>query len=346
MGLRRYVPVNKYRSTTFTAGGVAHATQRLSLFANYSTNNGTPRFDRTILPDGDVPPPTEGRSTDYGMMFDLFGDDRFFIRATRFDSAQIGDAPIIPGGIGVNTANALGGDNLLTIYGALLSAGKLTQAQYDKQVVTYNAGTVDVVTKGYEVEFVANPTRNLTLRFGYSHSERQRTNIFSEIFAYYNAKAVEWRALAADNPALLATINTELATVYEELDTQLTTQSGPLGSRPDKFNITSRYKFAEGRLKGAFAGGALRYQGRNVMAYNRTTGEETLGNDTLFGDVFAGYRLKAPRNWGLLTFQLNVRNVSNSYLVVVGRRNTAGDGLRRIYLNEPRSYRFTTTWEF
>ena len=62
--------------------------------------------------------------------------------------------------------------------------------------------------------------------------------------------------------------------------------------------------------------------------------------------MFAGYRLKAPRNWGLLTFQLNVRNVSNSYLVVVGRRNTAGDGLRRIYLNEPRSYRFTTTWEF
>ncbi len=335
-----------YQPTTFTAGAVAHLTNRLSLFYNHSTNNGTPRFDRTILPHGDVPPPTEGRSSDYGVMFDLLGDDRFFLRATRFDTAQIGDAPIIPGGIGVNTANALGGDNLLNIYNALLSAGRITPAEYDQQYITYNAGTVDVLTKGYELELVANPTRNLTLRFGYSHSERQRAHLFSEIFGYYDAQAPVWRALAANNPGLLATINTELATVYDELASQVVLQSGPLGSRPDKFNVTSRYKFTEGRLRGAFAGGALRYQGRNVMSYDVATGAETRGNSTLFGDVFGGYRMKAPAGRGTLLFQLNVRNIGNSYQVVVGRRNTAGDGLRRIYLNEPRSYRLTTTWEF
>ena len=338
--------VNRYQPTTFTAGAVAHATKRLSFFYNYANNNGTPRFDRTILPNGDVPPPTEGRSTDYGVMFDLFGDDRFFVRATRFDTAQIGDAPIIPGGVGVNTANALGGDNLLNIYSALLTAGKLTPAQYDAQYVTYNAGTVNVLTKGYEVELVANPTKNLTLRFGYSHSERNRAKIFAEIFAYFDAKAPEWRALAAGNAPLLATLDTELAAVYDELAAQVALQSGPLGSRPDKINVTSRYKFTEGRLRGAFVGGALRFQGKNVMAYEVKTGAETLGNETLFGDVFAGYKIRLPGLRSLLTLQLNVRNVSDSYRVVVGRRNTAGDGLRRIYLNEPRSYRCTTTLEF
>ncbi|MSU24088.1 MAG: hypothetical protein EXS32_09745 [Opitutus sp.] len=338
--------VNHYRPTTFSAGAVVHATKRLSVFYNYATNKGTPRFDRTILPDGDVPPPTGGRSKDFGVMCDVFGDDRIFIRVTRFDTAQIKDAPIIPGGVGVNTANALGGDNLITIYDALLTAGRLTQQQYDTQLVTYNAGTVDVLTKGYELELVANPTKNLTFRFGYSHSERQRANIFSEIYAYYDAQSPRLRALAGNNPTLLATINTELATVYEELATQVALQSGPLGSRPDKFNFTARFKATEGRLRGAFAGGGFRYQGKNVMAYDIKTGAETLGNDTLFADAFAGYKVRVPLLRSTLTLQLNVRNLSNSYRVVVGRRNTAGDGLRRIYLNEPRSYRFTTTLEF
>lgn len=338
--------VNHYTPTTLSLGAVGHVTNRLSLFYNHSTNVGTPRFDRTVLPNGDVPKPVEGRSNDYGVMFDLFGDDRYFIRATRFDTAQIGDAPIIPGGIGVNTAGALGGDNLLTIYGALLNAGKITQADYDRQYVTYNAGTVDVVSDGIELELVANPTRNLTLRLGYSHSNRTRANIFSEIFAYYETKAPEWRRLAAGDPALLATIDQNVATVMEELDSQLTLQSGPLGSRPDKWNATGRYKFTEGRLRGAFAGGALRYQGKNTMSYNRTTGEKTYGNETLFGDAFVGYKRRAPFGKGTITLQLNVRNVSDSYRVVIGRRNTAGDGIRRIYLNEPRSYRYTMTWEF
>ena len=58
------------------------------------------------------------------------------------------------------------------------------------------------------------------------------------------------------------------------------------------------------------------------------------------------YRLRAPWGKGTLSLQLNVKNLSNSYLVGVGRLNDTFDGIRRIYLNEPRSYRFTTTLEF
>jgi hypothetical protein len=47
-----------------------------------------------------------------------------------------------------------------------------------------------------------------------------------------------------------------------------------------------------------------------------------------------------------MTVQLNVTNLTNSYLVGVGRYNTAFDGLLRAYLSQPRTYRFTTTVEF
>jgi hypothetical protein len=46
------------------------------------------------------------------------------------------------------------------------------------------------------------------------------------------------------------------------------------------------------------------------------------------------------------TVQLNVRNVSNSYLANIGRYNDTYTGVRRIYFHEPRSYRLTTTLEF
>ena len=38
----------------------------------------------------------------------------------------------------------------------------------------------DNVSKGYEFDVIANPTRNWTLRFCFSHSERKRTNVLTE----------------------------------------------------------------------------------------------------------------------------------------------------------------------
>ncbi|MSU48064.1 MAG: hypothetical protein EXS37_03075 [Opitutus sp.] len=54
------VETNRYSPKTFTAGGVLHAIPRVSLFYNESRNSGTPRLDRTVLPTGKTPPPTEG----------------------------------------------------------------------------------------------------------------------------------------------------------------------------------------------------------------------------------------------------------------------------------------------
>jgi outer membrane receptor protein involved in Fe transport len=329
-----------YKPTTFTAGAVWHAAKRVSLFYNLSRNNGQPRFDRTVLPNGGVPEPTEGRGRDLGVMIDVLGDDRLFIRTTWFETKQLHDAPILPGGGDIGT------DNLAAMLNALLNAGKISQADYDRQAITWTSATIDIFTKGLEVEVVANPTKNLTLRASYSHSERRRENFFTEVFEFFGSRVPQWRTLLANNPTELATFNTAVRDLDSEMAYQVDRQNAPFGARPHKLNGTARYRFSAGKLKGLFAGASIRYNGKNFLSQNLATGRVYWGNETILGDAFAGYRTRVPRTKIPVTLQLNVKNISNSYLAIVGRYNDDYTGVRRVYLNEPRSYRLTTTMEF
>lgn len=329
-----------YKPNTFTAGAVLHATRRLSLFYNLSRNNGQPRFDRTVLPYGDVPEPTEGRGRDIGFMLDILGDDKLFIRTTWFETKQLNDSPILPGG------NDIGVDNLTSMLTQLLSAGKITQADYDRQAITWTSATIDVFTEGLEIEAVANPTKNLTLRASYSHSKRRRENFFTEVFDFFGSRVPQWRQLLANNPTELAIFNQAVADFDSEMAFQVDRQNSPFGARPHKLNGTARYSFREGRLRGAFMGGSIRYNGKNFLSQNLATGQVFWGNETLLGDAFAGYRFKVPRTKINATLQLNVKNVTDSYRANIGRYNDNYTGVRRIYFNEPRSYRLTTTLDF
>ena len=332
---------HKYKPTTFTAGAVLHATKRLSGFYNMSRNNGQPRFDRTVLPHGDVAGPTEGKGRDFGFMLDILGDDRLFIRTTWFETKQINDTPILPG------SNALGVDNLATMLDTLLDTGKISQADYDRQAITWTTATIDVFTEGIEVELVANPTKNLSLRASYSNSKRRRENFFREIFEFFGTRIPEWRPLLANNPAELAIFDQAVFDLDSELAFQVDRQNSPFSSRPHKMNGTIRYKFdAQSRLRGAFVGASARYNGKNFMSWDRVTNYVYWGNESLLGDAFAGYRFRIPRSKINATVQLNVKNVTNSYLANPGRYNDNYTALRRVYLNEPRSWRFTTTLDF
>lgn len=340
------IAVNKYRPKTFTAGAVLHVLPRLSVFYNESKNSGTPRLDRTVLPTGKTPPPTEGLGHDVGLMIDVFGDDRLFFRFGAFETRQTKDAAIIPDGLSVNTSTSLGGTAMVNIYNALLAAGRITQAQFDSELKFYNAATIDAVTKGWEAEFIANPTKTLTLRLGVSYSERKRENFFEEVYGYFAEWEPKWRAAAAGDAALLATVNQHLTTAHENIDAMAALQNSGFGTRPYKGNLTARYRFAEGKLKGLFVGGAGRYQSRNLTRISQLNGREIWGTPTIFADSFAGYRFTAPGRKIPMNVQLNIRNMFNSYLVGVGRLNAQENGYLRIYLNEPRNYRLTIGADF
>lgn len=335
------IAVNKYRPKTFTAGAVLHALPRLSLFYNESRNSGTPRLDRTVLPTGKTPPPTEGLGHDVGLMLDVLGDDRLFFRFGAYETRQTKDAVIIPDGLSVNTSTSLGGTAMVNIYNALLAAGRITQAQFDSELKFYNAATIDAVTNGWEAEFIANPTKTLTLRLGVSYSKRRRENFFPEVYGYFAEWEPRWRAAAAGDATLLATVNQQLATAHENIDAMASLQNSAFGTRPYKANLTARYRFAEGRLKGAFVGGAARFQSRNLTRISQIDGREIWGTATIFADSFAGYRFTLPGRKIPMSVQLNIRNLFNGYLAGIGRLNAQENGLLRVYLNEPRNYRLT-----
>ncbi len=331
---------HQYKPTTFTAGAVLHATKRLSVFYNMSRNSGQPRFDRTVLPHGDIAEPTEGLGRDMGFMLDILGDDRLFVRTTWFETRQVNDTPILPG------ANALGVDNLDVMLDSLVTAGRMTGAERDQLPLTWTSATIDVFTEGIEVELVANPTKNLSLRASYSHSERRRENFFREVFEFFGTRVPAWRQLLLNNPTELAAFDQAVVDLDSEMAFQVDRQNSPFGTRPHKMNGTARYKFSEGKLRGLFVGGSVRYSGKNFLSQELATGTVYWGNESILGDAFAGYRFKVPRTKFNATVQLNVKNVGNDYLANIGRYNDNYSGVRRVYLNEPRSFRLTTTLDF
>ena len=106
------------------------------------------------------------------------------------------------------------------------------------------------------------------------------------------------------------------------------------------------------RAKGLFIGGALRYQSK-VFSQTDTrapsaggTGKDYYANLTLFADAFAGYRFRLPWQKLPVSLQLNVKNLTNSYLSTTARWNADFSGARRIYLRDPRSWRLTMSVDY
>jgi len=338
---------------TITAGGVLHLHKRFSVFYNHSTNVGAPRFNRSILPRGDIPGTPKGTGRDMGMMIDLLGDDRFFARMTYFETEQTGDAAVSPSGAVLN-AQALGRSQVLAINAALVAAGRMTQAQSDAQSFNWNAAIIDTVSSGYEVELIANPTRNWTIRANYSKSERDRENFFAEGYTYFGQKFPEWRQLAAGNAALLATIETNILAIQNnELDGRAVAQEQGFGSVPHKATMNTRYKFDTGsilgeQLKGVSVGGGMRFQSGTFSQTDTRptgTGKDYFTKATLFTDAFVKYQFKLwPKT--VTSVQVNGRNIFNSDRDSLARYNSDFSGPRRIYLREPRSWKVTFSADF
>jgi outer membrane receptor protein involved in Fe transport len=435
-------PLN-YHPRTFSAGGVWHATDRLSATMSYSTNRGAPYVDgRTVLPDGNLPGMTTGRTFDYGVILDILGNGKWTLRLTRYDTRQLGDAVVVPGGIVDASNGALGSTNLFDIYDALYylhptgqtgtapsagwpagtgpGMGPLSQYQY---IVTppsaafpngapprYNSGTVNVRSQGYELELTARPAKNIDLRLTFSYTDRDRVDLFPELFAFYNTMIPVWMEMAArNNPATgapyMVTIpnsgvsvpgggNTmpltdylrlqlygaegsvpgkaaDFTSVRGGLNNQLYIQSGPLGSRPFKFNITGKYSFRDGLLRGFALGGSVVYSSPNLMpdrnseAYKQAfemppegavdlaldphlyLGARNMikGNSLTTVNTFFIYKMKPFGGKSNVTLQLNIHNLLNRDIVTVGRVQPDG-AVSRVYINSPRSIRLSTTFEF
>lgn len=344
-----------YEPTTYTVGGVYHLTPRLSVFYNTSTNNAQPRQNQNILPDETLPPPSDGKTHDYGFMLS-FLEGKFFVRATAYETAQtLKTGAITFRGLVAPTTQILG---------ALLANNRITAAQYEEHLlgdVANLVATFDEVNSGYEVSAWYNPGRHFTAQFNLAHTKTDRSRIAPEFEGWYEREHAFWYASpgagALTDPETGSTID-ENAAVHPRAVRELREFNNfGYGIRPFKASISGRYSFTREGLKGVFVGGGTRWQSKAKLG-RRTLGTDAGGSviygETVHGpesfalDGFIGYRRKialAGREREF-TVQVNVRNITDESEFMPLRYNEKFSGYARVLLVEPRQIRATVSLNF
>ncbi|MDP3070478.1 MAG: TonB-dependent receptor plug domain-containing protein [Opitutaceae bacterium] len=190
--------------------------------------------------------------------------------------------------------------------------------------------TEDSLSKGYEIEFNAQVTRNWRVSANAAKTDAQRANIGGAALADFVSKyenalrstaagdlRIWWGG--AGNETSLFQWNVNVGSEWTSRRLQEGTNVPEL--REWRFNTISTYSFTEGRLKGFDVGGGLRWQDTVVIGYRPITGKTA--SEVSF-DIAKPYRGPTETNIDLWVgygrrnvwrgidwrVQLNVRNVA------------------------------------
>ncbi len=191
------------------------------------------------------------------------------------------------------------------------------------------AMTEDLTSKGYEFEFVANPTENWRIAINASKSKAVRSNIGGEAVNLYMETMIDGlnNTTAGDlkmwwgNPGQMTFLqrwNDEAAGPWAL--TKLTEGANTPELREWKWNLITNYNFTEGALNGFNVGAGYRWQDKIIVGYPVVRAEDNTPSFDLdspyfqsaqaFLDLWVGYekQLSDKIHWKI---QLNVRNVGD-----------------------------------
>ncbi|MBN2233764.1 MAG: TonB-dependent receptor [Opitutales bacterium] len=193
--------------------------------------------------------------------------------------------------------------------------------------------TADTMSKGMEVELMANPTDSLRISMNISRTEASYSNVggtfgeyIEERLAYYRSTAAgEMRIWGAAGPTILEQWADQGGFLgnYQRLKLQDGAATPEL--REWRFNAVANYTFVDGALKGLNIGGGVRWQDEIAIGYPMyydDNGDPTydinnpyMGPDEWNFDMWAGYErpINDKIDWRI---QLNVRNVGATNEVV------------------------------
>ncbi|MDX2185412.1 MAG: hypothetical protein SFV32_00630 [Opitutaceae bacterium] len=196
-------------------------------------------------------------------------------------------------------------------------------------------GTIDQQSKGIEIELFAQPLKNWDLTFNVAKTEAQRTNI-GEAFAGW----IEGQKKRLDGPAgdlrMWWAGDKTYRAYYDQFIYQsylfqkdANGQSAP-EIRPWRFNLVTNWRFENGFLKGAYAGGGYRWQDDVILGYRLDDTKSKLdvrrpimgaSEDSI--DVWVGYtrKLTSKIDWQI---QLNLRNVGDKAHLIPVSANPDG----------------------
>lgn len=266
---------DKNKPPTYSAGIVWHVRPWLAASYNRASSVSTPGLRETILPNGALRPPSSGNGEDYALMFNLL-EGRAFLRLNGYRTTDARTS-------GANIQNLVTAPSA-RINAALVAANIINAAESDTHSVTARSALADRDSSGWEANLTTNLTRNWALQGSYSYTNLKITNWFSEFAPWYATQEAFWKGklTAADRTTadLRTTGAASLGTIQDELNGMVSSVAADreryslnYGTRPHKANVYTRYSFNAGRLKGFFVGGGGRYQGKNVIQKNFTTGE-------------------------------------------------------------------------
>jgi hypothetical protein len=396
-----------------TFGAVLRVLPWLSLTYNQGTNQDEPDFFALVLPDGRLPPGSVGDARDYGIRFRLL-DNRVTINCSYFESKQlnvrntgrIAEVLLEPHRALWNSFEAVQTDRGF-------SSGDPRYRSLDDYEVhnasNVNGSLMDKESSGFDLRVITNLTRNWSLVFNYSKTlATKRTNLYREVYPWVDGQIAEakklYAAYVAANDGSAAALAAALEAEEARLNERFLAESdfanatlGPvdrvygyafqemgivkdevegysIGISPQKANLFTSYRFAEGRLKGFTAGGGFSWRnGRNLnrfFTYNvGTGGTEVLRNfqtpqrnygplvreigyradDELRVKLMLGYQRRTGLAFlgnPLLKLQLNVENLLQNSYELEPLQYTADGVVSKYLIVEPRSFRVTATLEF
>ena len=197
------------------------------------------------------------------------------------------------------------------------------------------AQTEDQVSKGYEFELTANPTKNWRISVNASKTQAMRNNVggtaFNEVIeimndAFNNTNAGQIRLWGGGNTnnKVVSMWNSNFYNPYVLMKLQEGTYTPEL--RKWRFNVVTNYNFTEGRLKGFNIGAGYRWQDKVAIGYpvaaTSTAGVFTYDiANPIMGpredgiDLWIGYEKKLTEkiDWRI---QFNVRNLGDGNKVI------------------------------
>ena len=229
----------------------------------------------------------------------------------------------------------------------------------------------DTISKGYEVEIVANPTKNWRISANISKTEAIRDNLpgaeFGAIMDFINESLFPVGATgptagdvpggvrtSTGEPTFFNSINT-WAPFYDAYRIALQNNGKSVNELSKwRYNIITNYTFRDGPLKGFSVGGSYRYEGPKTIGYGYTYD----ANNVAIVDLDTQFKSEAISTFGFWlrysrkltdsidwTIQANIYNAFESDRVVP--TSTQPDGsMARGMIREGRSWAITNTFKF
>ncbi|MBL9185950.1 MAG: hypothetical protein JNK23_00585 [Opitutaceae bacterium] len=302
-----YEPFNRTYATNQTYGGVLRVLPWLALGGGYfesSLFTDSVSFELTGRPRL----PRTGEGYESSLRFN-FLDDRINATVTRFKTTSENNS------LGLSAPAQAELNALLPAGNQLLGTGDYR----------------DQETEGWEIESQINLTRQWTVRATYSMNRVQFGRFFPLVRPYLAAArdAARAQGLDPDNATALT---------QQLIDD---TEGAVRAVRRETANITTRYSFTEGRLRGFAIGTSARYalgRPRNALSSGGVVVLPATKTDSyILVNPFASYRRKFFGH--NVTAQLNVNNV-------LGLNSDQGNSYTWPRKTEPRNYVTTVTVEW